>query len=318
MSGVAKLMYPNLFLIGAQKSGTTSFAELLAAHPQIALAHSKEPNILGCRDEASRLPAYAKCWAGTVAGYRLDASQVYLVNPPSRERIVKLAQDQPLKVLVLLRDPVARAISAFWHMTASGIERRSLSQAFRCLSGAADLAAALAAESQNIEMDLGSGELVAHQYARRFYDEHWNFRYLHNSCYAHHLKPWLAALPEDSCRVWFTDDLRNEPARLLSDTAAFLDLSVPFAPDRPVAQANVTRVSRGTAMARLGRGVRNIVPESVRLALRPLLGSFYDRLTLARPQAAAPQLQARLRAVLAEDLAELGGILGREVPATWH
>src|SRR5579872_2507705 len=34
---------PNLFIIGAMKSGTTSLHEYLAAHPQIAMSRVKEP-----------------------------------------------------------------------------------------------------------------------------------------------------------------------------------------------------------------------------------------------------------------------------------
>jgi hypothetical protein len=34
---------PNLFLIGAMKSGTTTLHELLAQHPEIAMCDPKEP-----------------------------------------------------------------------------------------------------------------------------------------------------------------------------------------------------------------------------------------------------------------------------------
>ena len=34
---------PNLFIIGAMKSGTTSLHEYLATHPEIAMSREKEP-----------------------------------------------------------------------------------------------------------------------------------------------------------------------------------------------------------------------------------------------------------------------------------
>ena len=37
---------PNLFLVGAQKSGTTTLATLLSCHPQIFFCSPKEPGFL--------------------------------------------------------------------------------------------------------------------------------------------------------------------------------------------------------------------------------------------------------------------------------
>jgi hypothetical protein len=129
---------PGAFLIGAQKSATTSFADLLAQHPAIALATPKEPNFFtGNQDQG--LDWYAARFPRGHDGVLLDASTSYtqcpfpeachaddpLVGVP--ERIRGLRPDA--RLIYLLRDPVERAYSAYWHGVRRGWEDRPLATA---------------------------------------------------------------------------------------------------------------------------------------------------------------------------------------------
>ncbi len=110
---------PRLLVIGAQKAGTTSLAAILDRHPEIALGRSKEPDF------------YARHWERGFDWYRrnypsdapwlVDASPSYsagFLDPsgkeiPVAERIAAHVEDPHF--IYLLRDPVRRAWSSYWH-----------------------------------------------------------------------------------------------------------------------------------------------------------------------------------------------------------
>ena len=120
-------MKPNLFLLGAAKSGTTALASFLGEHPQIFLSVSKEPGWFatdyrrgGGRGETTlrSFEDYEALFAEAdrIPGirYALDASTVYLKSDVALEAILDYAPEA--RILVILRDPVAMA-QAF-HMEA--------------------------------------------------------------------------------------------------------------------------------------------------------------------------------------------------------
>lgn len=121
---------PRLLLIGAQKAGTTTLASLLARHPDIALGKEKEPDF------------YARNWHRGPDWYRanypepdipwlIDASTSYTAGfhdpdtgapMPIADRIAQTVSDP--RFLFVLRDPVDRAWSAYWHDVRYGGETR--------------------------------------------------------------------------------------------------------------------------------------------------------------------------------------------------
>jgi hypothetical protein len=59
-----------------------------------------------------------------------EASPYYLYHPHVARRVFSVVPDP--KLIVLLRDPVDRAISHYWHMVNSGREDLSIEEAFEC------------------------------------------------------------------------------------------------------------------------------------------------------------------------------------------
>ena len=111
--------YPNLFLIGAPKSGTTSLAAELAQHPEIFCPKVKEPRYYDstvfydfpedqCRVSRSQyLDLYSA--ATSQARWLLDAS-VFVMY--SQEAIRQILQDSPqAKFIIVLRDPLTASRS---------------------------------------------------------------------------------------------------------------------------------------------------------------------------------------------------------------
>lgn len=124
---------PRLFLIGAQKAGTTSLAYLLDQHPDIAVSNPKEPGFFSAHYDRG-LDWYRNCYPERLPRVLLDASTGYTMAPVHGQaddlvprRIKQHAPDA--RFIYVLRDPVDRTISAYWHDRRAGRPLGSLQQA---------------------------------------------------------------------------------------------------------------------------------------------------------------------------------------------
>ena len=124
---------PRLFLIGAQKAGTTSLAYLLDQHPDIAVSNPKEPGFFAAEYERG-LDWYRNCYPDRLPRILLDASTGYTMAPVHGQaddavprRIKHHAPDA--RFIYVLRDPVDRTISAYWHDRRAGRPLGSLQEA---------------------------------------------------------------------------------------------------------------------------------------------------------------------------------------------
>lgn len=130
---------PNLYLIGAQKSGTTLLATMLGQHPDICLAEPKEPHFFA-QNWGKGLEWYQGHFARTDARYCLDASPSYTAAPLNGEQPdsplagipQRLFELQPeARFVYMMRDPVKRTYSSYWHSVRAGDEQRSFAEAIR-------------------------------------------------------------------------------------------------------------------------------------------------------------------------------------------
>jgi|GEM_PF-722268 hypothetical protein len=113
--GLAKLlasnrMKPAFFIVGFQKSGTTTLYELLCSHPNVERGLIKENNILA--EPKDRLVDFQLCFPvkskGKITG---DASHLHTWMPFGLERIKNHFPEA--KILVIMRNPIERAYSLF-------------------------------------------------------------------------------------------------------------------------------------------------------------------------------------------------------------
>lgn len=130
-------MEPDFIMIGAQRCGTTSLFRALLAHPQVIRpAFHKGINYFDLNYYRSRrwyrghFPVAGPA-ARRTAPYGgpmvFEASGYYLYHPFAMER---MARDLPsVKLVVMLRDPVERAFSAWKHELARGFETESFERA---------------------------------------------------------------------------------------------------------------------------------------------------------------------------------------------
>lgn len=127
---------PNLFIIGAAKSGTTSLHDLLSAHPDIFLSEPKEPGFFVPEltyypsDEAWYLSLFESAGEARYAG---ESSTHYTKLPIYAgvvDRIAAFVEERP-HFIYLMRDPIERALSNYWHNVRKHQEHRSLETALR-------------------------------------------------------------------------------------------------------------------------------------------------------------------------------------------
>ena len=118
-------------IVGAQKCGTTALAHFLAQHPAIAMAAPKEAHLFDAPDYSPAwTPAeidarYASSFAHAGgAALRGEATPIYLFLPGIARELRRYNPD--LKLIVLVRDPVERAISHYYMERNRERERRPL------------------------------------------------------------------------------------------------------------------------------------------------------------------------------------------------
>jgi hypothetical protein len=150
VSGAAR--WPNLFLVGAAKAGTTSLWRYLAAHPEVFMAPVKEPHFFS--GQGTRLypairddHAYLRLFERARTRLLGEASPSYLWHEPAAARIKEASPDA--KILISLRDPVERAYATYWHSLRLGLERESFAAAVaRHVSSRSEAAAPYVSRSQ--------------------------------------------------------------------------------------------------------------------------------------------------------------------------
>ena len=132
---------PEFLGIGVQKGGTTTLQRLLEQHPQVHLPPSKELHYFSLhygKGEAWYRQQFADAKADQHCG---EITPYYLFHPEAPQRIKALLPDVTL--LVLLRDPVERALSQVFHSKRLGLEPLPLQQALAAeserLAGADDV-----------------------------------------------------------------------------------------------------------------------------------------------------------------------------------
>jgi hypothetical protein len=120
---------PNLLIVGAQKAGTTLLATRLAMHGDIYLPPQKEMNFFtnpNWRQEATGYLKHYSRYKDTM--YRLDATPGYFwtsrINKSydnrrkiahSTEKAIFDFLGPNTRILIILRHPARRAVSAFFH-----------------------------------------------------------------------------------------------------------------------------------------------------------------------------------------------------------
>ncbi|CAN5398434.1 sulfotransferase [soil metagenome] len=125
-------MSHHFLVIGAQRCGTTWLHDVLAGHPQIAMARPARPEPKAfLRPGTLDLDTYRSTFFGHATDERAlgEKSTSYLESPDAPARVAA-SVGRP-RIVVQLRDPVDRAVSNWSFSRDHGMEDRPLNEAVR-------------------------------------------------------------------------------------------------------------------------------------------------------------------------------------------
>lgn len=311
---------PHFIIVGAQKSGTSTLHGILGAHPDVFIPDREifffdiddpvqHPDFVAPGGAARDFDAdfssyeawYARFFEHAAPGQlRGEDSTSYLPSTLAPERIARLCPE--VKVIALLRDPVSRAYSHYWH----DVSRGRCSQSFEDVAGDHD-------------------SLVVQR-----------------GCYREQIERYHDALGADRVRVLLFEEFAKNLERVCAEVCSFLGLAPAPSSALERERYNVARVPRNletrlwvnrTVPFLVKKSYRGLLPEPGKQS-GVLSGPWRDRLwnsALARhanrvldrvrPQRKYPPMAPAARKSLSElyrrENEGLGALLGRDDLATW-
>lgn len=209
---------PDFLIIGGQKCGTTWLWKMLGMHPETDLPSEKEPHFFSKSINYNKGMEYYYNYFRTIDSSKTtgEASTSYLydnvrLNIHLEFKDVKIDRSLPsipelinkelpkTKIFILLRDPVRRAISAYYHHIGANV-----------VSPFTGLQNAVKQFPNRLIIELGQ--------------------------YSKHIKLWQQFVPPERMRIFILEeDIKRTPDKTLENAYSFLNIEKQF---KPVKYAN--------------------------------------------------------------------------------
>ncbi len=294
---------PNFFIVGAARSGTTSLDQYLRQHPEVYVTPRKEthffatdffpPYFTGPGDERlnelliRNEEQYAQLFTD-VAGAKAigEASAFYLGFPGTAELIAQAVPDA--KIIIILREPVARTYSAYMMLLRDGRETLGLEEG-------------LSREAER---------------KQKGFEPIWWYKEL--SLYYKQVKHYLDVFGTQQVKVLLYEELFAHSGEVLSDVFSFLRVKEDVDINTSV-RYNISGVPKSRGFytlldniiynpSVLEKRIKSLVPLQLRVAWASrIIGMSVDRVSMN------PQEQARLKAYFADDVGNLEDLLHRDL-----
>ena len=209
---------PDFLGVGTQKGGTTYLYELLKRHPQVFLAEPKEQHFFSLHWQRGAdwyRSQFASEQESQICG---EITPYYLFHPEAPARIQSLLPN--VKLIVLLRDPVERALSQYFHSRRLGLDHLDLEEAF-------------AAEADRLK---NSVEALKQGLPHISHQQH---SYLSRSRYEEQLKRYGLHIASNQILLLKSEDLFLETELIWGKIMEFLGLNSSICPQlNPVYQGH--------------------------------------------------------------------------------
>jgi hypothetical protein len=212
IASAASRPYPDVIITGAMRAGTTSLLGYLGQHPGIRRSSKKEIHYFDYHfDESNEWyrAYFPRIRPGAPRSVFLESSPSYLFHPKAPERLASVLDD--VKLIALLRNPVERTLSHYFHEVRRGREPLAMLEAFEAEEER------LAGEVEKISRD-DSYPCKPHRY----------FSYKSRSVYIEQLRRWEPWLRSGQMRVVQSEDLYSEPARVVEELFEFIGVDPGF------------------------------------------------------------------------------------------
>ena len=280
---MAKEIWPNFFIVGAPKAGTTSLYEHLRRVPGVYMSPIKEPYYFNTinlvtvssmppiRDEAKYLSLFQGVKDEVAIG---EATAAYLRDPATPKRIHEAVPGA--RIIMLLRDPVERAFSHYLARVREGFQLLSFQEALR--------------------------------------EDRYNDTYLEPGFYAQQVKRYLDTFGPERVKILIFEEFIQDTKGAVSDVLRFLGVN-----GQP--SVSVGKAYNAFAMPRVRWAYRFLKNRWARRAGRalipgPLRMLVRERVLLKRVSKPAMPQEAKklLEDLYREDVIKLKEILGRTLP----
>ncbi len=292
--------FPNFFIVGAPRSGTTSLWKYLSQHPEIYMAYQKEPLFFGsdltktpgefCVLDEKDYRALFEFGAGKPI--RGEASVMYLYSKRAAQEIYDFNPNA--RILITLRNPIDLVYSYYGQLRWGGYEDIPEFD-----------------EALNAETDRRMGRRIPKSALVRealYYSE--------VGLLGKQVERYLNVFPRHQIKFLVFDDFVKDPAACYLDLLDFLGVS-PVEP-RSYAVKNPHKEARSLFLSALfqrpplaARIVLDLIPQPYRYTLLGLLQGALNTRKVRRP---ALSLETRqwLRDTFSTDLAKLSAAVGRD------
>jgi hypothetical protein len=288
-----ELAWPNFFVVGAQKCGTTSLYAHLKRHPQVFVPALKEPDYFAALPPASgmlfptlrcrTLDDYQAMYRGAGRFAAIgDLSPTYLWDEVSAGRIHEACPQA--RIIIMLRDPVVRAHSAYLMNLGRDYDRNPT---FR--------------------------QALEKEQTRDKSSWYTAWQYVEAGLYAAQVRRYVETFGREQVLVLLFDDLKENPRKLFAQVAAHIGVDPEgFGTADLSAAHNTYKMPRFMTAYRIAGalGLRSwLLPPPVR--------AWFHRFPLLFDRTKPPlddQSRQYLQKIYDPDVAELEKLLGRTFP----
>jgi len=291
---------PNLFIIGAVKSGTTTLYDTLTKYPEVYFPVQKESSFFCDEEYFSRgVEWYLQTYYTNSEQYliRGDASPRYLYwSARVAPRLASLYDGSFPKFIAIFRNPVEMIYSFYWQSVREGREHLTFREA---------LQAEKVRLEEHQEVNNRKGRLV--------------YAYGQIADYADQLQPFLEVFPKERFLFLLTEDFKDFSS-LTSKLENFLNLE--HIAWTETVHSNVSRLPRSRWLHRVlvqRSWIKNILKAVLPYSFRHRLKKTMIDLNLREnhPESLEPDLVVQIREHYTAELKELEKIIQRDL-SSWY
>jgi hypothetical protein len=303
---------PDLFIIGAPKSGTTSLYEYLKGHPEVFMSVVKEPCYFSrdlALDDSGNFLVYGRdqklyydLFNDADGAKRAGEGSTRYLYSHDAPALIREAQPKAY-VIAMLRNPVDMIQSLHAHKLAAGTEDEP------------DFERALAQEA-----DRAAGRNIPRHSNPKL------ATYRDRAMFAEQLPRWFETIGRDRVHVGILEDMIRDPAAEFRKVLEFLQVDPNWQP----ASFTAHNTAHGARSMLIRRALNGRVPQwIVWRALPKVIGdtrtrglvrgfrhSWFHRRAITKG-ALRPELRRQLEDEFLPDVTRLSNMLGRDLGELW-
>ena len=240
----------DFFIIGAQKSGTTSLYDLLTRHSDVFMPKIKE---LQCFVYDEHYQHLRKCLNLNFPDHKENvlwgAAQVQMLF--HKKAAERLYQHNPnCKIVLMLRNPVERAYSGYWYAKQFGYE------------DASSFEEAIALESNRLNSE----------------DEHilGNLTHIAHSRYDEQIARYLRYFNKEAIKVVIFEDFKKNQDRVVKEVLGFLNLKMSPGLLGFLERSNAARMPKSRALHNILKSKNSFLKRVYRVMLPEVFRQYLN------------------------------------------